>query len=42
MMATKDGVKPSSCIACRTCEEQCPQHIGIADILSHMAVLYEK
>lgn len=40
-MATKDGGKPSACVACRTCEEHCPQHIGIADILRHMAELYE-
>jgi predicted aldo/keto reductase-like oxidoreductase len=41
-MATKDGGKPSACVACRTCEEHCPQHIGIVDILSQMAALYEK
>jgi predicted aldo/keto reductase-like oxidoreductase len=42
MFATKDGGKPSSCIACRVCEGHCPQHIEITDILSKMAPLYEK
>jgi predicted aldo/keto reductase-like oxidoreductase len=41
-LATKDGGKPSSCIACRVCEGHCPQHIGISEILASMAPLYEK
>ena len=41
-LATKDGGKPSSCIACRVCEGHCPQHIEISDILAKMAPLYEK
>ncbi|NMA25895.1 MAG: Fe-S oxidoreductase [Clostridiales bacterium] len=41
-LATKDGDKPSSCIACRVCEGHCPQHIEISDILAKMAPLYEK
>ncbi len=42
LMATKDGGKPSSCVACRVCEGHCPQHIGICDILANVAGLYEK
>jgi predicted aldo/keto reductase-like oxidoreductase len=41
-MATKDGGKPSDCVSCKSCEEHCPQHIGISDILSKMVPLYEK
>ena len=41
MLATREGGKPSDCVACRLCEAHCPQHIGISDILSNMAKLYE-
>jgi predicted aldo/keto reductase-like oxidoreductase len=41
MMATKDRGKPSGCIACRACEEHCPQHIAISDHMREMAKLYE-
>ena len=41
MMATKDRGKPSDCIACRVCEEHCPQHISIADHMKDMAGIYE-
>jgi predicted aldo/keto reductase-like oxidoreductase len=40
-LATKDGGKPSSCVACRSCEEHCPQHITVSDILGKMVPLYE-
>jgi predicted aldo/keto reductase-like oxidoreductase len=33
--------KPSACIACRKCEDVCPQHLPIADIMSESAELYE-
>lgn len=41
MMATKDRGKPSDCIACRACEEHCPQHIVISDHMREMAKIYE-
>lgn len=41
-MATANRGLPSSCVACRACEEQCPQHIEISDIMSKMVPLYEK
>jgi predicted aldo/keto reductase-like oxidoreductase len=33
--------KPSACIACRKCEEICPQHLPIADIMRESAERYE-
>jgi predicted aldo/keto reductase-like oxidoreductase len=41
MMATKDRGKPADCIACRACEEHCPQHIAIADHMSDMAKVFK-
>ncbi|NLM51851.1 MAG: 4Fe-4S dicluster domain-containing protein [Firmicutes bacterium] len=40
-MATANRGLPSSCITCKACEEQCPQHIEISDIMSKMVPLYE-
>lgn len=39
--ATMDGRLPSTCLACRVCEEHCPQHIGISDVMRNMAVVFE-
>ncbi len=41
MMATQGRGKPSDCIACGMCEQHCPQHIGIADLMKKMVPLYE-
>jgi predicted aldo/keto reductase-like oxidoreductase len=34
--------QPSACIACRQCEEKCPQHLPIADILAESAAMFEQ
>jgi predicted aldo/keto reductase-like oxidoreductase len=39
--ATKGGRFPSACLACRVCEEHCPQHIGISDVMRELAAVYE-
>ena len=31
-----------ACVACRACEEQCPQNIGIVDVLAKIAELFEE
>lgn len=41
IMATLNLGKPSDCTTCRACEEHCPQHIGISEIMSTMVPLYE-
>jgi predicted aldo/keto reductase-like oxidoreductase len=33
--------QPSACIACKQCEEKCPQHLAIADILAESAAMFE-
>jgi predicted aldo/keto reductase-like oxidoreductase len=33
--------QPSACIACRQCEEKCPQHLPIADIMAESAAMFE-
>jgi predicted aldo/keto reductase-like oxidoreductase len=33
--------KPSACIACRKCEDICPQHLPIVDIMKESAERYE-
>ena len=35
------GKRPSDCISCRQCEEQCPQHLPVSDIMREMAGLME-
>ena len=39
--ATAGGRFPSSCTACKNCEEHCPQHIGISDIVREVASIFE-
>ncbi|MDR1293332.1 MAG: aldo/keto reductase [Clostridiales Family XIII bacterium] len=34
--------KPSACIECKKCEDICPQHLHIADIMKESAELYER
>jgi predicted aldo/keto reductase-like oxidoreductase len=41
MEATFGGRFPSTCITCKVCEEHCPQHIGISDIMSKLVEIYE-
>jgi len=41
MEATKDGRTPSTCVACRVCEERCPQHIAIPEIMRAMTPIFE-
>ena len=38
---TKDGGKASDCIECGACEEICPQHLPIRDLLKQAAAQFE-
>jgi len=40
-MITEGGNTASVCICCHNCEERCPQHIGIADIMSSISTLFD-
>jgi predicted aldo/keto reductase-like oxidoreductase len=33
---------PSECIACKACEEKCPQHLHISDIMAESAEMFER
>jgi predicted aldo/keto reductase-like oxidoreductase len=33
---------PSACVACTQCEEKCPQHLPIADIMAESAAMFEQ
>jgi predicted aldo/keto reductase-like oxidoreductase len=33
--------QPSACVACRECEEKCPQHLPIAEIMAESAQMFE-
>lgn len=39
---TKDGGKASSCIKCGKCEQACPQHLPIRELLTKVADVFEK
>jgi len=39
---TKQGGKPSECIKCGLCEELCPQHLPIRELLVEVAETFEK
>lgn len=36
-----EGSKAKDCVACRSCEEHCPQHIKIADTIRKLSVLLD-
>ena len=40
-MITGRGGKASSCIDCKSCEDHCPQHIKITEVLKEAAELFE-
>lgn len=40
-MFTREGGKANTCIACRSCEEHCPQHLNIADTLGKLSALLD-
>lgn len=39
---TKDGGAPNTCIECGACEETCPQHLPIRDLLKEVSNEFEK
>ena len=39
---TKNGGKASSCIECGLCENICPQHLQIRELLKEVAATFEK
>lgn len=39
---SKGHGKASDCIECGNCEEQCPQHLKVMDLLKDVAALFEK
>ncbi|MDE5776136.1 MAG: 4Fe-4S dicluster domain-containing protein, partial [Treponemataceae bacterium] len=39
---TKNGGKASDCIKCGKCENACPQHLPIRDLLQEVAKEFEK
>lgn len=41
MEATFGGRFPSTCIACRVCEDHCPQRINISDIMAKLVPVFE-
>jgi predicted aldo/keto reductase-like oxidoreductase len=38
---TKKGAKASACIGCGACEESCPQHLPIRELLCKVAEEFE-
>ena len=40
-METKDGGRASDCVECRSCEEHCPQHLHITELLKKAAATFE-
>ena len=41
-LKTKNGGKASSCIGCGACEDICPQHLPIRDVLKDITEVFEK
>ncbi len=39
---SKSHGKASDCVECGNCEEQCPQHLKVIDLLKDVAALFEK
>ena len=42
MIHTMGGAKASACVKCGACEEQCPQHLKIRDLLEEVAAAFEQ
>ena len=40
-MMTGRGGKASDCVGCESCQEHCPQHLPIIDLLKKAAGLFE-
>ena len=40
-LSSRDGAPASACIACRSCENICPQHIEISRCMAEMAEIFE-
>ena len=40
--AAANGAKASECLACGQCEQHCPQHLPIINLLQRVAAKYEK
>ncbi len=38
---TPEHQRPSVCVGCRQCEEKCPQHLPIADIMQELVQIFE-
>ena len=36
-----EGRRPSDCVACKACEEHCPQHLPISEIMEKTAEIFE-
>ena len=39
---TKSAAKASDCLKCGQCEDICPQHLNIRDLLEDVAKVFEK
>ena len=39
---TKNGAKASDCLKCGQCEDICPQHLSIRELLEDVAQEFEK
>ena len=39
---TKNAAKASDCLKCGQCEDICPQHLNIRDLLEDVAKVFEK
>jgi len=40
-MTFPEGRAPSDCEACKACEELCPQHLNIAEMMEKCADIFE-
>ncbi len=41
-IATRDGGRASDCLACGQCEDACPQHLPVRDLLGKVAEVFDK
>jgi predicted aldo/keto reductase-like oxidoreductase len=37
MESIEEGLRPSACVGCRSCEELCPQGIKISEVMADFA-----